>query len=452
VDAARAGDTFVGMTDAAVLAIGEVVSDRYRIDAVLGEGGMGVVYRAEHVHLRKPHALKVLLPELSSMPEVVARFEREAVAAGNIQSPHVAAATDFGRLDDGSFFLVMEYVPGRTLRSVLEAGALEPLRALHILRGILEGLGAAHAMGIVHRDLKPENVMLIERDGDPDFVKVLDFGVAKVDGPVGAQTTGPQQPLTRAGALLGTVEYMSPEQALGQTVDARSDLYAAGVILFEMLTGRCPFDGGAVSVLRAHIMADVPELPPAVLDRVDERVAPLLRRLLAKTPENRLASATEVMAALDACIPALEPVPAPAPARSSAGARLPTAVERTVRQVLADPSSLVRPGAPRRFAIAGVAIVIAAVSIVVCSGGSDRTAPAAGAASSGSPTPPQPSTASTESNEVLDLPPPPTPPSASAARGGASSGGPVTGKPASSQGHRTGPGGIYIPPPSQWFR
>ena len=125
------------------LSVGDVVADRYRIDAVLGEGGMGVVYRAEHLHLRKPHALKVLLPEWSSMPEVVARFEREAVAAGNIQSPHVAAATDFGRLPGGSFFLVMEYVDGRTLRSrPRQREPSTPRRALHVLRGIAAGAAA----------------------------------------------------------------------------------------------------------------------------------------------------------------------------------------------------------------------------------------------------------------------------------------------------------------------
>src|SRR5258708_18104428 len=127
---------------------------------------MGVVYRAEHLHLRKPVAIKVLLPEFTEVPEVVARFEREAVAAGRIRSPHVAAATDFGRLSDGAFFLVMEYVDGRTLRTVLDEGALEPARALRILRGVVSAMGAAHSVGIVHRDLKPENVMLLDRDGE----------------------------------------------------------------------------------------------------------------------------------------------------------------------------------------------------------------------------------------------------------------------------------------------
>jgi serine/threonine-protein kinase len=236
------------------------------------------------------------------MPEIVARFEREAVTAGNIQSPHVAAATDFGRLPDGSFFLVMEYVAGRTLRSVLEGGALDSARALHILEGILSGLHAAHSTGIVHRDLKPENVMLVERDGDPDFAKVLDFGIAKVDAGSGAGgQASASSPLTRVGAVIGTPDYMSPEQALGQPVDARSDLYALGVILYEMLAGRLPFEGGTVTLLRQHVMAEVPELPSAVTAGIDSRIAPVLRRLLAKAPEHRFADATELMRAIDAC-------------------------------------------------------------------------------------------------------------------------------------------------------
>jgi serine/threonine protein kinase len=176
-------------TPSGSLSVGDVVADRYRIEAVLGEGGMGIVYRVQHLHLRKLYAIKVLLPLWSSMPEVVARFEREAVAVGRIQDPHIAVATDFGRLPNGSFFLVMEYVKGRTLREVVAGGPLETLRALHIVRGIVAALHATHGVGIVHRDMKPENVMLIERDGDPDFVKVLDFGIAKVDG-VGAGEHG----------------------------------------------------------------------------------------------------------------------------------------------------------------------------------------------------------------------------------------------------------------------
>jgi serine/threonine-protein kinase len=283
------------------LSIGDVVAERYRVKAVLGEGGMGVVYRVEHTHLRKAYALKVLLPEWSSKREMVARFEREAIAAGRIQSPHVVAATDFGRLADGSFFLVMEYVNGRTLRSVLEAeaGPLEPARALRILRGIVAALGAAHSLGIVHRDVKPENVMLVERDGQPDFVKVLDFGIAKTDELAGGGPASGTTALTRAGAIIGTLEYMAPEQALGQLVDARSDLYSAGVILFEMLTGQCPFRGGAGTMWRQHVVGGVPELPVDVAAKVDAGLGAILRRMLATSPDNRFENAMALVVALD---------------------------------------------------------------------------------------------------------------------------------------------------------
>src|SRR5258708_2184772 len=153
--------------------VGATLSGRYLIERLLGEGGMGAVYQAEHTHMRKRLAVKVLHPEMSRLPEVVARFEREAMAAAHIDHPNVAAATDFGKLEDGSFFLVLEYVEGTNLFDVIGKGPLEPVRALHIAHQIASALASAHALGIVHRDLKPENVMLVERGGDPDFVKVL---------------------------------------------------------------------------------------------------------------------------------------------------------------------------------------------------------------------------------------------------------------------------------------
>src|SRR5580658_265550 len=226
--------------------LGTILSGRYRIDKIIGEGGMGVVYAAEHLHIRKRVAVKILHPEMSRMPEVVARFEREAMAAAHIDHPNVAAATDFGKLDDGSFFLVLEYVEGRSLRDLIVEGRLPLVRALHIMEQIAGALGRAGAMGIVHRDLKPENVMLIQRDGTPDFVKVLDFGIAKVplEGLTAADVTrGPAQPvLTQLGMVYGTPEYMAPEQALGQPVDVRADLYALGIMTYEMLTGVRPFE------------------------------------------------------------------------------------------------------------------------------------------------------------------------------------------------------------------
>jgi serine/threonine-protein kinase len=315
---------------------GEIVGERYRVEERLGEGRMGVVYRVEHVHMRKRFALKVLDSDWAKTKDAVARFEREATAAGNIASPHVVQATDFGRLADGSCFLVLEYVEGRTLRTELEKRAFPPLRALRITRGIVAATEAAHAKGVIHRDLKPENIMLVERDGDPDFVKVLDFGLAKVEIHEGG---GPSsQVLTRLGAIMGTPGYMAPEQAVGERVDARADLYSIGIVLFEMLTGRCPFGGDPVSVLRQHVLQEVPPLPSGVRDAAGPRVEQLLGRMLAKSPNDRVASASALGVELDACLGALtrgESVPqtdvvqAPSPpsgARPTVNVRKPTAV------------------------------------------------------------------------------------------------------------------------------
>jgi serine/threonine-protein kinase len=270
--------------------VGQLVSGRYRIEKMLGEGGMGAVYLAEHTHMRKRVALKLLHAEMSQEPEILARFRREAEAAAHVEHPNVAAATDFGQTEDGSFFLVLEYVEGTSLRDVFRDGPLAPARALHVGRQIALALERAHASGIVHRDLKPENVMLVRKGADPDFVKVLDFGIAKVEP---HPTLDSAQPLTRAGTILGTPEYMAPEQALGDAVGPGADLYALGVMLYEMLTGKHPFDADdRMAVLSMHIVAPVPPMgdrnpnvtvPPAIEE--------LVRRLLEKEAAQRPAGA-----------------------------------------------------------------------------------------------------------------------------------------------------------------
>ncbi|MFZ5896714.1 MAG: protein kinase domain-containing protein [Myxococcota bacterium] len=277
--------------------VGRVLAGRYRIVALLGAGGMGSVYRAEHVHMRKAVAIKVLHREMTSMPEVVARFEREAVAAARIEHPNVATATDFGSLENGSFYLALEFVEGQSLAALIRAdGALEEPRALRIARQIADALAAAHAAGIVHRDLKPDNVMLVDREHASDFVKVLDFGIAKVK-----LEHGGDQPLTQMGVVFGTPEYMSPEQARGLDVDARSDLYALGLILYEMLSGASPFrHEDLVAVLTRQITMNPEPLP----ENVSAGASELVMRLLRKEPADRLQTALEVREAIDALLTA----------------------------------------------------------------------------------------------------------------------------------------------------
>lgn len=278
--------------DGALDRVGTTVAGRYRIDRLLGSGGMGAVYRAEHVLMRKTVALKVLHREMTLVPEVVARFEREAIAASRVDHPNVVAATDFGKLEDGGFYLVLEFVEGRSLRAVLDAeGALAPDRAARIAAQIASALAEAHAQGIVHRDLKPDNVMLVERPENPEHVKVLDFGIAKV----AANDLAGQPALTRFGSVFGTPEYMSPEQAMGTTVDHRADLYALGVLLHEMLAGETPFhDQDLMALLARQMTAPPPPLPTSVPPALRAVVA----RLLAKRPEERPPSADAVVAAL----------------------------------------------------------------------------------------------------------------------------------------------------------
>ncbi len=428
------------------LAPGALIAERYRVVSFLDEGGMGAVYRVEHLHMRKTFALKVLHRALVDRPEMLTRFEREAVAAGSIDHPNVAAATDFGRLPDGSFFLIMEFVLGRNLRDELEAGALEPERASRIVRGIVAGVGAAHAKGIVHRDLKPENIMLVEHDGDRDFVKVLDFGIAKFEDVGAAGPPGMSAPLTRVGSLIGTLEYMSPEQAMGNPVDARSDLYSIGVIFYELLSGRCPFEGEPVRLVQQHVMTEAPPLAASVVAHLDPRVPGIVQRLLAKLPEERYATAAELAAALTEAgtQPRLVVRPSPRPPPAAAADRLQRAAK-----ALADVPVAVRIG------VAAVAIAIAAIGYASILA-SDRREGSAG------PTPiasdPRsaagsfpPVTATSPAPSLIALPPAP-PPSGSDSPPPERRAPPAAAAGSAPAHRRTGPGGIYIPPPKDWFK
>jgi serine/threonine-protein kinase len=273
--------------------VGTIIAGRYRVERLLGAGGMGAVYRAQHVHMRKNVAIKVLHREMTHLTEVVARFEREAIAAGRIEHENVATAKDFGRLEDGSFCLVLEYVEGHSLREALDQGPLPASRAVAIARQITSALGAAHQAGIVHRDLKPENVMLVPRPDGTERVKVLDFGIAKLS----ASDTRDQPALTQLGSVFGTPDYMAPEQAMGQEVDQRADLYALGILCHEMLVGVAPFSDDDLMAVLTRQMTEKPPPLPAVLG---PELNALVMRLLEKDPAKRFPNAAELLDALDA--------------------------------------------------------------------------------------------------------------------------------------------------------
>jgi serine/threonine-protein kinase len=309
------GDQAAKVRAAAML--GTIVSGRYRITELLAMGGVGAVYLAEHVHMHKHVAVKVLHPDPLGLPDLVPRFEREAVAGAHIQHPNVAAATDFGKLDDGSCFLVLEYVKGTTLREVIRRGPMSARRAAHIARQIAAGLGAAHAMGIVHRDIKPRNVMLIE--GERDVIKIIDFGLAKlelkqVSAIAASRGSFDEERITRSGAVFGTIAYLAPEAALGMdAVDARADLYALGIVLYEMLAGKHPFDlGDPVALFRQHHQVK----PQPIAKRAPGVVVPpeleaVVMKLLEKAPDARFSDAPSVAAALDAAVDSAPPSSSP---------------------------------------------------------------------------------------------------------------------------------------------
>jgi eukaryotic-like serine/threonine-protein kinase len=241
---------------------------------------------------------------MGRLPEVVARFEREAMAAAHIEHPNVAVATDFGKLDDGSFFLVLEYVEGQSLRDAGAAVTLGVDRALCIALQMASALSRAHSIGIVHRDLKPENIMLVSREGRADFVKILDFGIAKVPiGELGGDSRAPGQALTQVGMVYGTPEYMAPEQALGQVVDGRADLYSLGIIMFEMITGTRPYQHDSkVALLGMHVTAPIPRMRERAPEtEIPPNLEALVHRLLAKEASARFSDAKELIAALEAC-------------------------------------------------------------------------------------------------------------------------------------------------------
>ncbi len=297
--------------------VGTVLGDRYRILSVLGEGGMGTVYRAEHVMLGKRVAVKVLRPEFSQREDLAQRFQQEAIAASQIGQENIVDVTDFGRTGEGSLYFVMEEVLGTSLSCFVAQGGAMPIpRALPVLAQICKALGAAHSRGIVHRDLKPDNVIVTQRDDGSDLVKVLDFGISKVESAAERPNTSR---LTRQGVIMGTPEYMAPEQAGGIQVDSRADIYSWGVVAYELVTGALPFNGEtAIAILMQH--QSKPPDPPSQR-RPDLEFPPgfeaVILKALEKNPEKRQLSMAVVLEELAGCMAALglsNQYPAPAAA------------------------------------------------------------------------------------------------------------------------------------------
>lgn len=317
--------------------VGQTLAGKYSIKELIKSGGMGSVYRGKHVLMDKTVAIKVLRPSLAVDNMVVARFSREAKAASRISHPHAVSVTDFGESENGVVFLVMEYLDGQTLKQIIRNEGPMPLaRAVEIVRQVAGALDAAHHQGVIHRDLKSDNIMLSETNGG-DWAKVLDFGIAKIQEPEGTR----DHDITAPNLVIGTPQYMSPEQC-SQTgpIDARSDVYSLGVILYEMLAGRVPFTGESATVI---MMKQVQDTPPSILAArpdLPEAVGEVVERALAKQPADRFQTAGDLCEAITA-IAADAPAVAALPVTPDTVANEPVKTEDD-----ADEVTVVRPREP----------------------------------------------------------------------------------------------------------
>jgi serine/threonine-protein kinase len=322
--------------------VGLTLDGRYRLDAVLGEGGMGAVFRATHLAMDRKVAVKLLKPHLSSNEASLQRFAREARSTMKVDSPHVVKVLDYGVTPLRDYYMVLEYLDGRTVQRELDIdGVFAPARVVHIARQALHALAAAHAMGLIHRDIKPENILLMRSGADPDYTKLLDFGVAKLmEG--AAKSDQSQLALTQVGTVFGTPEFMSPEQACGHALDGRSDLYSLAGTMFAMLTGCGLFEAGsAIEWLTHHVRTPPPNItmvrPELVAyPELDE----LLQRCLAKHRDQRPRNAVE----LDELLAKIEPsLGRPAGTAPSASSKVKVFSTSTFFEAL--PMETVDPGA-----------------------------------------------------------------------------------------------------------
>jgi serine/threonine protein kinase len=289
--------------------IGQTVAGRYVVVERIGEGGMGFVYKARQEPIGRMVALKILLPDKMGEDRAVARFLNEARIISQLRHHNTVKLIDFGQLSDKRLFIAMEYLDGGTLAALMAGKRLAAHAALRIARQICKSLAEAHALGIIHRDLKPENVLLDEMHGEEIHARVVDFGLAKLPAQSGSMrdlevSRFGRMVETVPGVRLGTPAYMSPEQAFARPVDARSDLYAVGVLLYRMLTGHLPFDGDNTTGIALAHLHDAPEPMDEVAPeaQVDPQIEALVMALLAKDPEDRPTSAASVLRRLDTFI------------------------------------------------------------------------------------------------------------------------------------------------------
>jgi tRNA A-37 threonylcarbamoyl transferase component Bud32 len=395
--------------------VGQTFAGRYVIEAMLGEGGMGRVYRARHTRMRRRFAIKVLHAELSLDDKMVIRFHREATAISRLSHHNVVGIVDFGELESGLLYLVMEYVEGGSLRALMRReGALASDRVLTLLDQLCDGLAHAHRHGLVHRDFKPDNV-LIEPTDDGVHARIVDFGIA---------ADVAEHRITTDGLVLGTPHYMAPEQTVGHRLDQRSDLYALGVVLYEMIAGALPFAGPPALVAQMHALMPAPpvaERAPGVV--VDPLLEALALRLMAKRPEERLSSAQEVrrlvkLARHDraAALAALGVAPRPDSDLKTLPAARPPAIEPRAERALAvapAPRGQAPPHLPRRrgrvawpwlvAAAAAPGLLFGALQLGPAPGGATATAALAAATAP---------VARGDAISIVELPPAPVPPRA----------------------------------------
>jgi serine/threonine protein kinase len=335
--------------DSGVVPIGSMLDGRYRVDGVLGKGGMGRVYKGEHTGIGRAVAIKVLHPDLGKNKEASQRFQREAIASGRLDHPNIVGVSDFGVLEDGCPYLVMEVLEGEELGKRLEREKRIPWQeAIEIMRGVLAGLRHAHEKNVVHRDIKPDNIFLARKDGEV-VVKILDFGIAKL-----VAGSGDDPATTRAGLTVGTPAYLSPEQAVGGEIKPATDLYSASVVFYEMLAGRPPFeDTDPLAIMTAHVSREAPTFAQVAPDlQLPAGLEDVVRHGLEKVSAERTQSSNEYLAALDNVLHAagyatMQP-------RASGQVAIASAIPTP------SPGSITRPSALTPMATPGVAFPVRA--------------------------------------------------------------------------------------------